>query len=99
MAFDINYLSPAGATAGRGVAPSTWTYKTADAHATVDTSGYFDSASGLLSVGDVITVVVVAAVGASPEVVSTYGQHIVLSNAAGVVDVSNVTVGVVTDAD
>ena len=34
-----------------------------------------------------------------PTGVSTYGPHIVLSNAAGVVDVSNVTVGVVTDTD
>jgi hypothetical protein len=31
--------------------------------------------------------------------ISTYGPHVVLSNAAGVVDVSNVTVGVVTDTD
>lgn len=78
---------------GRG-APTIWTYLTEDTHATVDTAGYFDGASSMLKVCDLIDVVVVAA-GA----VSTYGRHIVLSNAAGVVDVSDVTVGTVADTD
>jgi hypothetical protein len=58
-----------------------WRYKTADTHATVDTTGYFDL---------------------SNEAVSTYGRHIVNSVVRGnpdVIDVSDVTVGTVTDTD
>lgn len=99
MAFLIANFSPIGGQSSRGYAPQRFSYKTADAHATVDTSGYFNEVSGMLEPGDIIDVVVVAALGASPEVVSTYGKHVVLSNAAGVVDVSDVTVGSVTDTD
>lgn len=104
MAFDISNLNPVGGqsrqidtlTAGAlgNGGPAVWSYITEDTHATVDSAGYFNSASALLAVGDLIDVVV-AASGA----VSTYGRHIVLSNASGVVDVSNVTVGTVTDSD
>ena len=99
MAFTIAHLSPAGASAGAGKVPGIWTYKTDDAHATVDTAAYFNDASTLLKVGDIIYVVVVTNLDASNEAVATYGTHIVLSNAAGVVDVSDVTVNVVTDSD
>jgi len=99
MAFLIANLSPIGGQAGRGKCPQRFSYKTADVHATVDTSGYFNEVSSLLEPGDIIDVVVVATLGAVPEVVSTYGSHVVLSNTAGVVDVSNVTVGVVTNTD
>ena len=54
---------------------------------------------GLLKVTDVINVVVVTNIDADNEAVATYGPHIVKSIAAGVVDVSDVTVGVVTDTD
>lgn len=99
MAFLKANFQPVGGQSARGSAPARYAYKTADTHATVDTAGYFNDLANVLSVGDIIDVVVVAALGASPEVVSTYGKHIVLSNAAGVVDVSNVSVGVVTDTD
>lgn len=99
MAFIQANFSPIGGNAGRGSSPQRFSYKTADTHATVDTSGYFNSVSSLVEPGDIIDVVVVAALGASPEVVSTYGSHIVLTNASGVVDVSNVTAGVVTNTD
>jgi hypothetical protein len=99
MAFILKNLSPVGATASKGPVPGIWSYKTDDAHATVDTAGYFNNASTLLGIGDILWVVVVTNLGAPNEAVATYGHHIVLSNAAGVVDVSDVTVGTVTDSD
>lgn len=76
-------------------------YDTLDTHATVDTAGYFNNSDDELNlaVGDIIDVVVWATAVRSGTI-STYGPHIVNEvTAAGVVDVSNVTVGVVTDTD
>ena len=98
MAFLRANLNAAGGQSKRGSAPQLWTYWTDDAHATVDTSGYFNSASDILNIGDIIYVVVVDDPAAVTSV-TTYGTHIVLSNTGSVVDVSNVTVGTVTDTD
>jgi hypothetical protein len=76
-------------------APQRWSYRTQDAHATVDTSGYFNDVRLLLEVGDIIDVVVINGSG----VVQTYGPHIVMTKTATAVDVSAVTVGVVTNSD
>ena len=84
---------------GNGNAGRHWAYKTDDVHAVVDGSGYFNGVADLLTIGDVINVVVVTNLDATNEAVSTYGPHIVLSNASGVVDISDVTIGVVTDSD
>jgi len=89
MAFLKANLTPIGGQSSRGSAPQAFAYKTADAAATVDTSGYFNDVSDIVSVGDLISVIQVAAIGASPEVVSGYSLHAVLSNASGVVDVSD----------
>lgn len=104
MAFDIANLQPLGGQGKRGKASQHWSYWTTDAHATVDGSGYFnssvayDGAYHLLSLGDVIHVVVWGtAVGTGT--VSTYGTHIVNGKSSGTVDVTNVTVGTVTDSD
>jgi len=99
MAFTRANLSPVGGNASKGPVAGIWSYKTDDVHATVDTTGYFNGVSSLLSVGDIMHVVVVTNLGAANEAVATYGTHIVLSNASGVVDVSDVTVNVVTDTD
>lgn len=96
--MNLNRLALIG-NDGNSDAPRVWTYKTEDAHATVDTAGYFNDAAKLLKVTDLIDVVVVTNIGLSTEAVATYGRHIVNSNVAGVVDVSNVTVGTVTDSD
>ena len=81
MAYNINGLSPAGAQSKAGDAPQMWTYKSADAKATVAASGYFNSASSVLKVGDLVMIYDTATPAAS--------LHIVLTNtAAGVVDVS-----------
>lgn len=81
MAYNIDGLSPAGAQSKAGDAPQMWTYKSADAKATVAASGYFNSASSVLKVGDLVMIYDTATPAAS--------LHIVLTNtAAGVVDVS-----------
>jgi hypothetical protein len=99
MAFTIANLQPIGGNGRRGVAPMHFSYATLDAAATVDTTGYFNNASSILSVGDVIHRVTWSTAIGAGGTISTYGTHIVLSNAAGVVDVSDTTVGTVTDTD
>lgn len=68
-----------------------WFYTTEDAIADVNTAGYFNNASNMLSVRDVIIV----ADTSTP----TTNLVSVLSNADGVVDVSNGTAIVETDSD
>lgn len=99
MAFLTANFGPVGGQSRLGNVPARWAYKTDDTHATVDSSGYFNDMSTVLTIGDIIDVVVVTNLGASNEAVSTYGTHIVNANASGVVDVSNVTAGTVTDTD
>ena len=68
-----------------------WFYTTADPIATVNTAGYFNAASNMLSVRDVIIV-------ADTNTPTTHFVS-VLSNAAGVVDVSDGTAIAETDGD
>jgi hypothetical protein len=70
---------------------SLWMYSTADTIATVNTSGYFNSAAGMLSVRDLIIVCDTNA--------PTTNFVNVLSNTGTVVDVSNGTAVVETDGD
>jgi len=79
-----------------------WTYKTDDAHTTVDGAGYFNEDGSPLKQNDIINVVVVTNIDLTNEAVSTYGPHIVNSVVRGnpdVIDCSNVTTGTVTDSD
>lgn len=94
MAFDATGLVPIGGQSKAGNAPQIFAYKTTDTHATVDTSGYFNSAAGLLKVGDVILVVVL-----SSGALSTAGWHVVVTNTGTVVNVSDVTALTVTNTD
>ena len=81
MAFNAaNLTRMAGAS---GVA--LWHYTSADAIATVNTAGYFNGASGMLNIRDVIIVV--------DSNTPTTNLANVLSNASGVVDISNGTNG------
>lgn len=66
-------------------------YNSADAIATVNTAGYFNDLSDVLNVRDIILV--------TDTNVPTAHWCIVLSNAAGVVDVSDGTVIAETDGD
>lgn len=74
-------------------------YDTLDTHATVDTAAYFTGESiNMLKVGDIIDVIVWAT-AVRTGTISTYGRHIVNSSTGSAVDVSDVTVGTVTDTD
>lgn len=100
MAFKkANFATFGSGKRGIGGAPAMHSYKTDDTHATVDTAGYFNPIRTLLSIGDIIWVVVVTNLDASNEALSTYGSHIVIDKSATAVDVTNVTVGTVTDSD
>lgn len=99
MAFIAKNFSPIGGQSKKGVAPCMWSYKTEDAHGTVDTTGYFNDLSSTLTIGDLIYVLVVTNLGASNEATSTWGFHVVVSNSGGVVDVADVESGTVTDSD
>ena len=74
-----------------GNAPSMYLYKTSDTQATVNTSGYFNDLSSVLSVGDILFVYDTT----TPSLVLTY----VNSNSSGVVDVTDGTTVSATDTD
>jgi len=78
-------------SSGAADAPKIWTYKSADAIATLNTEGYFNSARRELNVGDLIY--------AYDTATPTASLVIVLSNASKVVDVSDGTAISVADAD
>jgi len=79
--------------AKRGNAPSMYGYKTTDAIADVNTSGYFNNLSDTLEVGDIIHCV--TSTGSTAVVTLVY----VVSNASGVVDVTDGTTLANTDSD
>lgn len=81
MAYDGKNLS----VLAYGNGFTLWHYKTADAAAAVDTAGYFNEAAPMLRVGDFLFANV--GVGGTPQ----HGLFVVLSNAAGVVDVGDMT--------
>ena len=90
MAYSSTGLNlVAGSKAGN--APQIWSYQSADALATVNTTGYFNSAASLMKVGDLIYVYDTATPTAS--------LVVVLSNTGTVVDVSDGTTISVADAD
>jgi len=105
MAFLIANFTPVGGVSRQGKAPAVFSYATLDTHATVDGSGYFNAAVAyagvynMLEIGDIIDVVVWATAIGTGGTLSTYGRHIVKDKASGTVDVTNVTVGSVTDSD
>jgi len=88
MAFALSGLSQIGPG---GSSPRLWMYSSADAIATVNTAAYFNDASDLLTVRDVIIVVDTAT--------PTTSFVSVLTNASGVVDVSDGLAITETDTD
>ena len=76
-----------------GNSPAMYAYKSTDAIADVNTSGYFNSLSTLLSVGDLIYCV--TSTGTTAVATFVY----VVSNASGVVDVTDGTTLANTDGD
>ena len=81
MAYAQSGLQPIGGQSKAGNAPQMWSYKSADAIADVNTEGYFNDASDVLKVGDLIYVF--------DSNTPTANLVVVLSNTSGVVDVSN----------
>lgn len=105
MSFDISNFSPIGGNSRRGKAPQHFSYATLDGATTVDGSGYFNGGTAyggayhLLEPGDVIHRVTWATAIGDGGTVSTYGTHLVLTKASGVLDVSNETDLTETDSD
>lgn len=94
MAFAIAGFGPIGGQSAAGNLPAQYVYTTTEAYTDVDAAGYFNDVSGTLKVGDIIQV------HGSTGTTRTVTNHVVVSNASGVVDVSNGTVvAVVTDSD
>lgn len=89
MAFIPQNLSVIGYANGFTL----WHYTTPDAAATVDTIGYFNEAADAFRIGDMILANV--ATGGT----MAAGIFLVSSNAAGVVDVSDMTAVGGTDTD
>lgn len=87
MAFAASGLTRIGGDSNG----SLWMYTSADTIADVNTSGYFDDASNMLDVRDLIIVRDTNA--------PTTSFVTVLSNASGVVDVSDGTAVAETDTD
>ena len=93
MAFSRTGWNPIGGQSKKGTAPQLFTSTTTDTVATVNTAAYFNDVSDEVAVGDVIF-----------SVTSTGGTlassiHTVVSNASGVVDVSDGTTIAQTDSD
>tara|TARA_R110002126_G_scaffold146907_1_gene292897 strand:- start:1609 stop:1884 length:276 start_codon:yes stop_codon:yes gene_type:complete len=91
MAFSRTGWNPVGGQSKRGSGNALWFYSSADAIATVNTAGYFNDVSDEVSIRDVIIVTDTAT--------PTTNLVNVLSNASGVVDVSDGTAIVETDSD
>lgn len=89
MAFTASSLTRLAGASG----VSLWHYSTADTLADVNTAGYFNSASNMLGVNDVI--IAVTETGGTPVVSHTY----VNANSGGVVDVVNGVAITNTDSD
>jgi hypothetical protein len=93
MAYNKDNLQPIGGQAKAGNAPQMWSYTApgTDAIADINTEGYFNNASDVLKVGDLVYI--------WDSSVPTATLSVVLSNASGVVDISDGTTIAVTDSD
>lgn len=93
MAYNKDNLQPIGGQSKAGNAPQMWSYTApgTDTLADINTSAYFNDAHSVLKVGDLIYL--------WDSSVPTASLVVVLSNASGVVDVSDGTALSVADAD
>jgi len=92
MAFSRDGWGPWGGQSRKGSAPQAWLYTTTDAKTVVDAAGYFNGVSDDVAVHDVIYSV------GSTGGTATATLHVVLSNASGVVDVSDGLAITMTDS-
>lgn len=93
MAFSTTGFSTIAASKA-GNAPAMYAYKTTDAIADVNTSGYFNTLTTMLSVGDLIYCVTSTGTTAVASFV-----YVLSNTSAGVVDVNDGTVLANTDTD
>lgn len=94
MAFARSGFGALGGQSLAGSLPALYVYTSTDAHTAIDAAGYFNSLSDTLNVGDMIMI------HGSTGGTRTLTMHVVVSNASGVVDISNGhQIGVVTDSD
>jgi hypothetical protein len=93
MAYNKDNLQPIGGQSKAGNAPQMWSYTApgTDTLADINTEAYFNDAHSVLKVGDLIYLWDAS--------VPTASLVVVLSNASGVVDVSDGTALSVADAD
>ena len=87
MAFSASGLTNMATGGGHNL----WFYTSTDALSAVRVSGYFNDASTMMNVGDVVFVYDSDA--------PTMGISVVLSNASGVVDIADGTALTVSDSD
>lgn len=92
MAYSSTGFSTVAASKA-GNSPAIYAYKTTDAIADVNTSGYFNTLANVLSVGDLIYCV--TSIGSTAVATLVY----VVSNASGVVDVTDGTTLANADGD
>lgn len=93
MAFSATGFNAVGGQSKAGNAPAIWTYASTDAQSVIRVSGYFNSVSSLLKVGDIIFCY--SATGGTPVMSTAY----VVSNASGVVDITDGVTVTATDTD
>tara|TARA_R110002051_G_scaffold223591_1_gene286851 strand:+ start:1253 stop:1534 length:282 start_codon:yes stop_codon:yes gene_type:complete len=93
MAFARAGWNPIGGQSKSGSAPSIYAYTTADTVAVCNTAAYFNTMSDILNVGDLIFIN--SSTGGTLVATLNY----VLTNASGVVDVTDGTVLASTDSD
>jgi len=89
MAYDARNLSVLAYANGFTL----WHYSTVDTAATVDSSGYFNAASDMLRVGDMIVANV------DTDGTPGHGMFVVLTNASGVVDLGDMVAFGAVDTD
>ena len=93
MAFSSTGFNTVGGQSKAGNAPSIYTYASADAQSVIRVSGYFNSISSILKVGDIIFCY--SATGGTPVMSTAY----VNSNTGTVVDITDGVTVTATDTD
>lgn len=92
MALVAKNFIPAAANSGNSFGPRIHTYKSVDAHGSVDAAGYFNAMRKHLRVGDLIYHVQVSNIDSSTEAVSDASFFVVLTvPATGDVTISTET--------
>jgi hypothetical protein len=93
MAYSSTGFNAIGGQSKAGNAPAIYTYTSTDAQSVIRVSGYFNSISSILKVGDLIFCY--SATGGTPVMSTAY----VNSNASGVVDITDGVTVTATDTD